>query len=180
MKRLLLLFIVFFLLAYSAFAQIIPIRDIQYTTDPAGTSPLKGQVVTISGIVTEEHRGANAANGGLSTSYFYMADSAKAWGGLQIYYKNDIVAEGDSITVTGTVDEYGGQTELTNITSFERHATLRPLPGPIDVTTAEAASEAYEGCLVRVNNVNIVEINIHPHIFQIMYDRQKPVFICVL
>jgi DNA/RNA endonuclease YhcR with UshA esterase domain len=160
MKRLILLLVLLLVFAYSVVAQITPIRDIQYTTDPTGNSPLKGQVVTISGIVTEEHRGSIAANGGLSTSYFYMADSAKAWGGLQIYYKNDIVAEGDSITVTGTVDEYSGQTELTNITSFERHAVLRPLPGPIDVTTAEAATEAYEGCLVRVNNVNIVEINI--------------------
>jgi hypothetical protein len=160
MKRLLLLFILFFLLTHYAFAQITPIRNIQYTTDPSGNSPLKGQVVTISGIVTAEHRGTNAANGGISTSYFYMADSASAWGGVQIYYKGDIVAEGDSITVTGTVDEYSGQTELTNITAFERHAVRRPLPGPIDVTTLEAASEAYEGCLVRVNNVNIVEIDI--------------------
>jgi hypothetical protein len=37
-----------------AWAQIIPIKDIQNTTLPNGDSPLKGQIVTISGVVTGE------------------------------------------------------------------------------------------------------------------------------
>ena len=38
----------------SAGAQVTLIRDIQYTTAPTGDSPLKDQIVTISGVVTGE------------------------------------------------------------------------------------------------------------------------------
>ncbi len=160
MKKLLLIFLMMLLFSSLALSQITRIKDIQYTTDPSGDSPLNGQVVTISGIVTAEHRGDVKANGGISGSYFFMMDSAGAWSGIQVYFSDSLTAEGDSITVTGLVNEYYGQTQIKNITEFIRHSTRNPLPGPVDVTTAEAGTEAYEGCLVRVNDVTIVETDI--------------------
>ncbi|MBC7188090.1 MAG: T9SS type A sorting domain-containing protein [Calditrichaeota bacterium] len=136
------------------------IRDIQYTTDPTGASPLSGQVVTVTGVVTAEHRGSNPNNGGISNAYFFMQDAAEPWSGIQVLYNATLVAEGDSITVTGTVSEYYGQTQIKDVTSFTRHATRQKLPPPLEVTTAQAASEAYEGCLVRVKDVTVVETNI--------------------
>lgn len=160
MNKLLLVLTLSCVLAFSAFGQITPIKDIQYTTDPSGDSPLNGQVVTIKGIVTAEHRGENRANGGISDGYFFMMDSAKAWSGIQVYYSDSTAAEGDMVTITGTVNEYYGQTQIKNVTEFIRHSTRNPLPGPLDVTTADAGTEAYEGCLVRVNDVTIVETGI--------------------
>ncbi|MDZ7294176.1 MAG: T9SS type A sorting domain-containing protein [candidate division KSB1 bacterium] len=147
-------------LAYSMVHAQTRIRDVQYTTDPTGASPLNGQVVTVTGIVTAEHRGDNPNNGGISNAYFFMQDAAEPWSGIQVLYNATLVAEGDSVTVTGTVNEYYGQTQIKDVTSFTRHATRRKLPPPLEVTTAQAASEAYEGCLVRVSNVTVVETDI--------------------
>ncbi len=161
MKKLLLVLILTFVLAYPVLSQVTSIRAIQYTTDPSGDSPLKDQVVTIKGIVTAEHRGSNTNNGGISGSYFFMMDSAGAWSGIQVLYNDSMAAEGDMITITGKVNEYYGQTQILDVSEFIRHSTRNPLPGPIDVTTAGADTvEAYEGCLVRVNNVDIVETGI--------------------
>ncbi len=159
MKKLILAFVLVSLLTISMYAQT-PIRDIQYTEDASGDSPLKGQVVTVTGIVTVEHRGSVAANGGISGSYFFLQDSAAAWSGIQVYYSDSTAAEGDMVTITGTVDEYYNQTQIGNVTEFIRQSSRNPLPGPVEVTTAEANSEPYEGCLVKVNDVTITETGI--------------------
>ena len=106
MKKLLLIFLMMLLFSSLALSQITRIKDIQYTTDPSGDSPLNGQVVTISGIVTAEHRGDVKANGGISGSYFFMMDSAGAWSGIQVYFSDSLTAEGDSITVDCVADSY--------------------------------------------------------------------------
>jgi len=139
---------------------ITPIYDIQYTTDPSGDSPLASQVVTVKGVVTAEHRGDVRENGGISGSYFFMMDSAKAWSGIQIYYSDEMVAEGDTVEVTGTVSEYYGQTQIGSVTSLIIHSTNNPVLDPVDVTVAEAASEAFEDCLVRISDLTIVETDI--------------------
>ena len=161
MRKLLLTSFLIFAIVLPVFAEIIPIRDIQYTEDPSGDSPYKDQVVTISGIVTAEHRGDNYNNGGISGSYFFMADDSAPWSGIQVYWSDSTVAEGDSITITGTVDEYYNLTELTDVTEFIRHATQCHVPAPVVVTTADVdTNEAYEGCLVQVQDVTVVETNI--------------------
>jgi len=143
------------LLAAGAFATTI--RDIQYTTDPSGDSPLDGQVVTVSGIVT----GEPYAFGG---NKLYLQDGTGPWSGVYCYLGTDIdnlvgdtviVAEGDSITLTGTVDEYYGLTEITNVTSLtvEEHGV--GCPAPTVITAADALLEDYEGVLVRLNDVEI-------------------------
>ena len=98
MKKMLLTLILVGLLAISASAQITSIRDIQYAED-GGDSPLKGQVVTIQAIVTGEHRGAVAANGGISGSYFFVMDAAEAWSGIEVYHgsSKNYAAEGDLV-----------------------------------------------------------------------------------
>ena len=131
--------------AIPAYLTSIPIKEIQYTTDPSGVSPLIGEIVTVSGIVTAEHRGENHANGGISHAYFYMSDSAAAWCGILVFYSDSMVAEGDSITVTGTVSEYNGETEIRDVTEFIRHSTRNSLPGPIDVSTNEAQEVSDRG-----------------------------------
>jgi len=141
--------------------QVVTIYDIQYTTDPSGDSPLKDSTVTVTGIVTAEHRGDVRANGGLSGSYFHMQDASAPWSGIQVFYSGDYAAEGDSITITGTVDEYFGNTEIVDVTSYILHNSQNELPAPLEVTTADVdSSEAYEGCLVRVTDVTVTEVEL--------------------
>ena len=134
-------------------AQVTKIKDIQYTTDPSGDSPLKDQVVTISGIVSAEPY----AFGG---KFYFVQDSVGAWSGIKVYDPGRKVAYGDSISLTGTVKEYYGVTEITNVTDFVIHDTTRHEVQPVVVSTGEigtggAMAEAYEGVLVQVNNVKI-------------------------
>ena len=136
------------------------IRDIQYTEDPSGDSPLNGEEVLIAGIVTAEHRGDVSENGGISDYYFFMMDAAEAWSGIKVIYDEGMTAEGDSITLSATVEEKYGQTQLIDVIDLTIHSTRNPLPGPLDVTTAEAGTEAYESCLVRVTDATVTEIEI--------------------
>jgi len=141
--------------------EITSIYDIQYTDDPSGDSPLVDQVVTVSGIVSSEHRGDVRANGGISGSYFFIMDSAGAWSGIQIHYSDMMVAEGDSVTLTGTVGEYYGQSQIGSVSDLTIHSSGHEVPGPVIATTgAIDTSEAYEGCLVRVEDVVVTEIEI--------------------
>lgn len=64
----------------TSWAAITPIRDIQYTTDATGDSPLKGQIVTISGVVTGEIYA-------FKNNYYYVQDANAPWSGVKVYDK---------------------------------------------------------------------------------------------
>ncbi len=152
MKKMLLVILLCAALGTS-WAAITPIRDIQYTTDASGDSPLKGQIVTISGIVTGEIYA-------FKNSYYYVQDANAPWSGVKVYMKNNLAAEGDRVTLTGKVEEYNGVTEITTVTAFAIDSTGTKWIKPMAVTTGEIATgaanaEAYEGCLVRVGNAAI-------------------------
>ena len=125
------------------------IYSIQYTTDASGDSPLKGQQVRTKGIVT-------ALKTGSTTFNMWLQDSAKAWNGVYVYGVNNslgTVAQGDSVELIGTVDEYSNLTEIKTVTYLNKINSGNALPTPVEVIPAQAASEAYEGVLVRLSNV---------------------------
>ena len=148
--RRLLLFV--FLLGGLLIAQTItPIHDIQYTTDASGNSPLKGQVVTISGTVT-------VGRGTYSKAYFFMQDASGPWNGIQVYVTSSSTyraMEGDSVQVSGTVDEYNGLTEITTVTSVTVLDSCKWVE-PVEGTTAGIdISEQLESVLVKLKNVTV-------------------------
>ena len=152
------------------------IYDIQYTTDPSGLSPLHGQTLSISGIVTAEFWGSDDNR----TSSTYDSDDHKfmavqdengPWNGIVCYNTDgwdtfdfitssgltNSVAEGDSITLTGTVGEDAGVTQIIDITQAIIHGPavnkINPtLVTPDQIMTNGTDAEAYEGCLVSVEN----------------------------
>jgi FlgD Ig-like domain len=134
------------------------IYDIQYTTvaGPDGTypSPLDGQDVTVTGIVT----GANFDHG---ENMYFMSDlEGGAWHGIYIYDFETGPALGDEVEVTGTVAEYYGLTELSYCTTTIL-SSGNTVPSPSVVSTINlvvpAQAESYEGCLVEVANVEVTE-----------------------
>jgi len=142
----------------SAGAQVTLIRDIQYTTAPNGDSPLKDQIVTISGVVTGEIYA-------FKNSYYYVQDANAPWSGIKVYDKTHFAAQGDRVTLTGKVAEYKGVTEITTVTAFTIDSTATNWIQPMVVTTGEIATtganaEAYEGCLVRVGPAAITNPNL--------------------
>ncbi len=124
----------------------VGIYEIQYTTDPSGDSPLVGQTVTTAGVVT-----AVTADG------FTIADSIAAWHAVFIYTITNGPAVGDSVQVTGTVQEYYGMTEIAGVTDVQLLSSEKPVI-PITVATADASREAYESVLLKIEAVTVTEL----------------------
>jgi len=131
------------------------IHDVQYTTDPSGNSPLMGQVVGVEGIVYALYPPRS----------FAIAEAPGAWHGVYVYLNPSPatlpVALGDTVQVTGTVQEYYNLTEIvcaaSAVTVVGSGGTSH---APSVVTTAEVATgsptaESYEGVLVEVQDVEV-------------------------
>ncbi len=161
LKKLISIFI--FVASISA-QRVVTIRDIQYTTDPSGDSPLVGQTVTFTGIVTATASQYPPYNGG-----FLVQDSSGSWHGVYVYLNHMVVdvSVGDSVRVTGEVSEYYGLTEVT--IGSESDVTIlasgRPVPQPAVVTTSQIANdssvaEPYECVLVEVHDAVVTNDNL--------------------
>lgn len=122
------------------------IADIQASDDPAGDSLLMGQIVTTQGIVTAVMRGGDA----------FIQDGAGPWAGLYLYRPDVTLSIGDSVSVTGVVEEYNGLTEIAEgaVTVIDSD---NPLPETEALPSGEAGLEQWESVLVRVENVTVVE-----------------------
>ena len=148
---------------------ITSIYDIQYVADPTtnDTSALNGQEVTISGIVTTEFWGGG-------NSHLYVQDSDSGWSGIIVYQSGgwdnfnfsspqgtvNSVAEGDSVTLTGTVNEYYNLTQIKDVTAFMIHGPAAVMIPPTVVTpgqimTGGTDAEKYESCLIKVVDVTV-------------------------
>ena len=134
---------------------IVPISSIHINDSQGVPAPpfQIGASVTISGIITAD---LNATR-----TDIYVQDET---GGASVFsfdrpFNYQI---GDSITLTGTITQYRGLTEITpDSTTIIIHSHGRPVPEPKVVTAAEVNAtyntddntEPNEGRLVRLNNV---------------------------
>jgi len=125
---------------------LTPIYDIQYTTDVSGDSPLDGQEVTTKGVVTGVYQF------GTNEDRFFIQDGDGAWNGIYVYENGTAVAVGDSVKVTGTVDEYFTLTELVSVSNVTILNSGNTLPTPVSVTNAQAVEEQYEGVMVTLED----------------------------
>ncbi|NPB04539.1 MAG: hypothetical protein GXO39_09055 [Thermotogae bacterium] len=119
----------------------LSIKDLQYTTDPSGDSPYLGSSVSVTGIVTAvlpDLRG------------FYIQDSAGAWSGIFVYAGVSMpsVSVGDSVLVSGVIQEYHGNTEIV-LSSVSVLGSSTPFPS-LRVLIPEVA-ESLEGVLIKVD-----------------------------
>jgi predicted extracellular nuclease len=144
------------LLTAAPLAWAVTIHDIQYTTDPSGASPLAGTSQTVSGIVT-----AVIHTGGSNDNRFWLQDGSGPWNGVYIYEKNYPLSVGDSVTITGSVVEYQGSTEIQYLTGAPIvHKQNCRLADPAVVTCAMMTAafpvgESYEGVYVSMRNVHV-------------------------
>lgn len=131
----------------------VSIFNIQNTTAPNGDSPQDGNIVTTKGVVTA------VVQNGPSAGAFFIQDGAGAWNGLYIFETGTVVAQGDSVTVTGTVDEFNNTTELISVTNITILNSGNTLPSPAIITTGNANSmEDYEGVLVQVTSATATSV----------------------
>ncbi|MFO8184223.1 MAG: hypothetical protein R6U39_08625 [Candidatus Aegiribacteria sp.] len=115
------------------------------------SSPYLGEEVDVTGIVS-------AGGGEYYGPYTVLCDAGGGpWTGLVLYGDSAaFLARGDSITISGTVDEYYGLTELTYLNSIQVISTGHTVPDPIPLTTAAVNDEQYEGVIVSVTNAVVI------------------------
>jgi len=116
----------------------------------ASTSPWEDSIVTTCGIVT----------GVFGNNFFIEEQPGGAWHGIFINRGGTgvpPVAVGDSVLITGIVDEYGGLTKLKNLIELIVIASGVNVPGPTLLPTGAVPSEEYEGTFVKVDESQCVD-----------------------
>ena len=134
----------------------VNLYSLQYTTASSGNSPFYGQFVNqTGGIVTAITVGSTGVSG-----YYVQTTGAKTWAAMSVYdYTNAaLVHVGDSITFGGSIDEFYGMTQMSNITNFinvstvNGHSyTLNSLP----LTTQTISQEMYEAMFVNLQGATV-------------------------
>ncbi|MCF7804138.1 MAG: T9SS type A sorting domain-containing protein [Candidatus Marinimicrobia bacterium] len=131
------------------------IAEIQETSD-AGTggdcypSPYVGQPVSFSGIVTASSEGTR-----------FVQDARSLWSGVKVYDSDATFTVGDSVSITGSVSEYFGMTEVSDLSDYTIHTSDNSIYDPMEVSTGtlgggcSSQGESYEGMLVVLNDVTV-------------------------
>ena len=143
--------------------EVTLIHDIQGSTD---TSPMAGVGVLIEGVVVGDFQDTVGTNGDLDG--FYVQEETTDWDadpvtseGIFVFEGSSPavdVAVGDLVRVSGTVDEYFGETQIKNASVEVASSGLDPDPVALSLLFATAIPnfdgeliadlEAYEGMLV--------------------------------
>ena len=169
MNRKYTLFLLILLSCGLLFAQTaLSCYDIQYNPEGGGDSPYLDQIVTVQGIVS----GVTYYSGSGYNNYgFFISDQTGGpWSGLFIYNQTYHPALGDFVRVTGTVKEYYGLTEISQVSSLQVLSQGNPLPAPTEINTGSldnfSSGEQWESVLVKVVNVTVT---IEPNSYQEFY-----------
>jgi hypothetical protein len=132
----------------------LSVYDIQFTTDPSGTSPYNGQTVWTGGIVT-------AVNYQGQLIRYFIADRAGGlWSGILVNdNQNRFLAAGDSVRLQAEVQESSSQTRLRNIVT----GTFSTVPAsgtvPPVALSSGSVGEATEGVLIELHSVNVTAVS---------------------
>ena len=131
---------------------LVPIYDIQYTSEPDGISPYEGQIVKTQGIVT-------AFFYAYGDKYTFIQDGNGPWSGLLLFHPDAFINVGDLLEVQGEVVEAFGITEISYPTATVL-SSGNPLPSPEILHSGEVSQEQWESVLVRVENATVVNENL--------------------
>ena len=174
-RAIVLTFVVIYCSAINAPAQPLSIYEIQYTTEPNGTSPLHGNIVDcIGGIVT------HIPPTGRPRLVIQDPNYPDGWGAIQFkdLYSTGVFADvnvGDFVSLTNVeVEDNKGTTFLQYIEDNNAGFTIvsknNPIPRPLTVTVEEITApleefdswivpdhnaEKYESMLIKIINISV-------------------------
>ncbi|MBN2279179.1 MAG: T9SS type A sorting domain-containing protein [Candidatus Marinimicrobia bacterium] len=140
----------------------LTIADIQWSPWTLADSPFDKASVEVTGIVTADTSFKNNYGG------YVIQDGSSAWNGIPVFGITDVLKRGDEIKVIATVQEYWDDyhykydnNTLLVADSYQLLSSGNAVPTALEVTTGELASnpEMYEGCLVKISNVQVTSIN---------------------
>ncbi|MFZ5515578.1 MAG: T9SS type A sorting domain-containing protein [Candidatus Zhuqueibacterota bacterium] len=127
----------------------LTIEDLQWTPFKNTDSPYLGYVVTVSGVVSaspEDFLGD-----------YILQDGELPWRGIWVNDAAHVPQRGDSVRVTGKVEENYNVTRLNLVTAFDSVGVGKTIV-PMKITTGQATTgsaeaESYEGTLIQFDNV---------------------------
>ena len=135
-------------------AGITSISAIQTPTDTTDASPMDGERVTVTGIIVN-------ADSVYNGPFFIQTKAGGAWNGVYVYaLPQDPYDVGDSVVVSGYVQEYYNWTEISGVDYIEWAATGVSFTGPTVVTpsqikTGSATAESYESVFIQMDSVEV-------------------------
>ena len=129
------------------------IYDLQWTPFVDDASGYEGLEMTVMGIVVTDTT---------HFSYYFIQDGNSPWSGIWVNDAVNNVVLGDSIEVTGTVQESYEMTRLTDISTVTVITPGNPVPSPVvvntgDIMTGAATAEQWESILVQVDGVTVTD-----------------------
>ena len=138
----------------------VSIYDIQYTTEQGDycyETPMTGQVVTTSGIVTHVHSVE-------SPNFFLQDPNGDTWSGIYVFDTSVVPSIGDELEITATVNEYYSFTQLTDVTvatTISSGNTISPATVTANVIgiACSESGEMYESMLVSYSNVTFESVD---------------------
>jgi len=140
------------LLSLYAFGQPISVHEIQFTEAPDGASPLVGQSVEVTGLISAYGFGSSGLQ------YFISDVGGGPWSGVLVFdTQSRTFAVGDSVVLRATVAESGGQTRLNN-PELLSGPTASALPITVLLTATGAVTEPLEGVFVELTDPVVTEI----------------------
>jgi hypothetical protein len=146
---------------------VLSISDIQTTPFLNGRTSLLGAIDSVGGIITADTSSLRLAPlSTIGTNVYYMQSTKAPWSGIWVTGPDSImakVANGDSVIVTGTVNENFDVTRIEAVTSARVVAKGKPIPTPVKLTTevfgqGTTTGEQYEGMLVSFDNVTVTDV----------------------
>ncbi|HTO93470.1 MAG TPA: hypothetical protein VMM80_03835, partial [Bacteroidota bacterium] len=169
---------------YESMTRGLTIRDIQYTPFSNGYSPYAadtitaGAQVTVAGIVTVDtsdmYLNGNPASTVGGTYPWYMQSTSLPWSGIWITGDSTMYGlhHGDSIAVTGTVEEWASfsqrvTTRISRIHNPVVRSNGNPIPAAVSkasnvfgssVANGNSGAEPYEGMLVKFTNAKVTNV----------------------
>jgi phosphatidylserine/phosphatidylglycerophosphate/cardiolipin synthase-like enzyme len=145
------LLFVFLFIAVDLQAQTIV--EIQGSGD---ASPYANQEVTTRGIITGTH-----------VDGYYLQDGTDVRSGIYVYDQTYTPSVGDSVEITGTVEEFFDLTEIKNLSAFTIFSSGNPLPAPLSLATNDVNQEDYEAMLVQVTQATCTNPDLGFNEFQL-------------
>ncbi len=158
---------------YKVTTGTLTIHDVQNTPYTNGRSPYTGAVTSVRGIVSADTSDLvlTARSGSGGTTAWYMQSGNSPSSGIWVTGIIDTLKrlrKGDSVAVTGTIQENFDVTRIGNVSAVQWFNTGNPVPAPVVRTTAtfganagngDLNAEPWEGMLVQFNNVTVTSID---------------------
>ncbi|NOX17018.1 MAG: T9SS type A sorting domain-containing protein [Chlorobi bacterium] len=143
----------------------LTIQDVQRSPFGSGYSAYNNFEVTVSGVVTADTSDITADGGRV-----YIQNGTGPWSGIKLFGTEIYnLQKGDEVTVTGTVRESYGLTQIEGLDTPESIVVngTTDVPEPYMISTEEIdfssngdlPAESYESVLIKYENVTVVDEN---------------------